>query len=323
MKMIVVWLCLFTSVANACLWDSDTLKSEQHKSPEMSAVIFKSEPPKVDTQKLHDRIKTLNQNPQKETPEWWNDLGVAYVRLGQPEKCVELLEPLLTKFPDNYASHANLGTAYHLLGKYEKAEKHIARDLEINPDAHFGFEKYHLALLQYLKQDDDYQKRHLYVDEFSQDFMQEKSFHHFRRGGELIQVCEADKEKYKMAFKGDLPPAYRCQWNLRRDPKFQEGVIYMASLNSSQPACFTMLGVVCLRNSDLNLAKAAFQKAIDLNSHHKDILAGYIQRIDSHIAEARLHDPKYLFLYLVFPIILIYLVLKFKKKNKPTKQPHS
>ena len=70
--------------------------------------------------------------------------------MGQPREVVELPEPLREKFANDYGFHANLGTAYHLLGRYPEAEREIARDLEINPDAHFGLEKYHLALLQYL-----------------------------------------------------------------------------------------------------------------------------------------------------------------------------
>ena len=41
----------------------------------------------------------------------------------------------------------------------------------MNPDAHFGLEKYHLALLQYLIRDAKYQSRHVYVDEFTAHFL--------------------------------------------------------------------------------------------------------------------------------------------------------
>ena len=74
----------------------------------------------------------------------------ACLRLGQPREVVKLPEPLREKFANDHGFLANLGTAYHLLGRYPEAEREIARDLEINPDAHFGLEKYHLALLQYL-----------------------------------------------------------------------------------------------------------------------------------------------------------------------------
>ena len=35
----------------------------------------------------------------------------------------------------------------------------------------------------------------------------------------------------------------------------------MASLNPKEPACFQMLGVLCLKNRDFNLAATAFEKA--------------------------------------------------------------
>ncbi len=96
-----------------------------------------------------------------EQPRW--NLGPAGTdRRGRPR-----LEGVLLKFPNNYGIHANLGTACHMLGRYAEAEQEIRRDLEINPEAHFGLEKYHLALLQYLAKPKDYQARHVYVDEWS------------------------------------------------------------------------------------------------------------------------------------------------------------
>jgi tetratricopeptide (TPR) repeat protein len=98
----------------------------------------------------------------------------AYIRVGEPAEAVKLLEPARDRFPNDYGVRANLGTAYHLLGRYAEAEKEIAKDLEINPNAHFGLEKYHLALLQYLSRDRDYQSRHLYIDEWTGEFFKRR-----------------------------------------------------------------------------------------------------------------------------------------------------
>ena len=113
-----------------------------------------------------NRIKNLEANRDEKNSVWWNNLAGAYLRLNQPATAVKLLEPVVSKFPNDYGIHANLGTAFHLLD-VQDAEKEIARDLEINPDAHFGLEKYHLALLQYLVRDADYKREHVYIDEFS------------------------------------------------------------------------------------------------------------------------------------------------------------
>ncbi|MEO7299644.1 MAG: hypothetical protein ABI042_13830 [Verrucomicrobiota bacterium] len=85
-----------------------------------------------------------------------------------------------------------------------------------------------------------------------------------------------------------LPP-YSLKWDLASDPKFEEGVLYMASLNLKQPACFTMLGIVCLTKRDFNLAAAAFKRAIALSSTQKEILETKISEIEGYIIDSRKH----------------------------------
>src|SRR5690349_1695949 len=155
-----ICLCLLASrlLVSACMWDSTTLKEEEARHPNLADVILHGPPAPVERpETLRSRIKDLTANPRKDDPAWWNDLAGAHMRLGEPQAAVDLLETVTNRFPNDYGIHANLGTAYHLLGRYVEAEREIARDLEINPDAHFGLEKFHLALLQYLIRDAHYQ----------------------------------------------------------------------------------------------------------------------------------------------------------------------
>jgi hypothetical protein len=48
-----------------------------------------------------------------------------------------------------------------------------------------------------------------------------------------------------------------------------------------------MLGAVCLKNRDLNLAAAAFEKAVQLHSLQSDWLQFKIAEIKGHIREAQ------------------------------------
>jgi hypothetical protein len=84
----------------------------------------------------------------------------------------------------------------------------------------------------------------------------------------------------------DRPPSYRYRWDLARGPKFAEGVIYMASLNRAEPACWVMLGLASVDNSDLNLAAAAFRRAIDLGSPQAPILKRHLKAIRRHQLQA-------------------------------------
>jgi tetratricopeptide (TPR) repeat protein len=295
--------------AQACIWDSDTLTQEEKKNPEIARVILGEAISSADPAALRERIKTLQARRREADPAWWNDLAGAHLRLGEPKEAAALLEPLRDRFPNDYGIHANLGTAYHLMGDYQKAEKEIARDLELNPDAHFGLERYHLALLQYLVREPKYQARHVYVDEFSEAFL--------RGSGPLLasgplqgtnsgvgfsasDLAEMEKEYNSTATSNyeadhilslvsalDRPPAYRARWNLAEDPKFKEGILYLASLNPKEPACFVMLGVASWHQQDLNLAAAAFEKAIELHSPQSEILKRKVEGIRAHIREAQ------------------------------------
>ena len=115
------------AAARACIWDSDTLADEKKKSPDMAALILGTRQSASDTNVLRKRIDGLRANPRESDPAWWNDLAGAHLRLGQAQEAAGMLEPLLTRFPNDYRIHANLGTAYHLLGRYAEAEREIAR----------------------------------------------------------------------------------------------------------------------------------------------------------------------------------------------------
>lgn len=302
----------FQPTVNACLWDSDTLADEKKARPTMAAAILGNPPDLSDPTKLRQRISTLQASRRENDPAWWNDLAGAHIRLGEAKVAAELLESVVTRFPDDYGVHANLGTAYHLLGRYAEAEKHIARDLEINPDAHFGLEKYHLALLQYLTRDAKYQYRHVYVDEFTGTFwnwsgalthagpdeglqsttneLASEAATFEKEYSELTNTNSSEATSLlRMLASCDVSPQYRTKWNLASDPKLEEGVIYMATLNPKQPACFVMLGMLCHYKRDLNLAAAAFERAIELGSPQTDLLKTRVAEIREHINESRKH----------------------------------
>jgi len=298
-----------------CIWDSDTLADEKSKSPTLAKAILGESSALTNTEALRTRIATLQNNRQENDPAWWNELAGAHIRLGNPKAAAELLEPVVARFPDDYGIHANLGTAYHLLGRYAEAEREIARDLEINPDAHFGLEKYHLALLQYLMQDHNCQSRHVYVDEFTLSLLQyHPPFFTLSPMIDLPRIGDTNKLTSQKAdleaqyatlvqltqsvdrtaqdilmelIALDSPPEYCKKWNLAENPNLEKGVIYMAELNQQQPACFVMLGVIAARNQDLNLAIAAFERAVKLGSPQANILNRKIVLLRGHISKAR------------------------------------
>jgi tetratricopeptide (TPR) repeat protein len=269
----------------------------------LANAIF-SEPEPVDVRELNDRIASLKANPKHDDPAWWNDLAGGYLRLGQATEAVQLLEPVTNRFANDYGIHANLGTAYHLLGRYKEAAGEIGRDLELNPEGHAGLEKYHLALLQYLSRDADYQLCHLYVDEFTEPFLLGRGRYvnaGFPRQAEntlsddelnkalvdikkMLAAPSVDQARdnlpsliAKVAASQPPPPYMENEsMDLGRDSKLEEGVAYMAKLNRKEPACFVMAGVVANKGRNRNLAKAAFKKAIELGSPQRVVLESQI-----------------------------------------------
>ena len=329
--------------SRACIWDADTMVQERLRSSDMASVILKDPPAPPDPIPLRKRIATLTAAPRTNDPAWWNDLAGAHLRLGEPKEAVALLEGVTNRFPDDYGVHANLGTAYHLLGRYVDAEREIARDLEINPDAHFGLERYHLALLQYLMRDADYQSNHVYVDEWSYSFFTTRGYRVYKADGklnstnayDLKDISSDEFQKYSHGETNDWPaeeiemmkamqalatqpaPAYRFKWDLAADPKFREGIMYMATMNPKEPACFVMLGIACIRSGDYNLAAAAYERAIKLGALPSWQLQMRIDSLRKYIRGSLEEKiPMYLLASAFLFVIGLYVFLKIKERRR-------
>ena len=300
------------SASKACVWDSKTLLEEKWQHPKLADAILHPKPEIIDTNELNARILSLKGAPATNSAAWWNDLAGAYLRLGQPAEAAKLLEAVTNQFANDYGIHANLGTAYHLLGRYQDAEREIRRDTELNTNAHFGLEKYHLALLQYLSQSHEYQIRHVYVEEFTYGFCSSPVHNPGKSKAELEPLrqdysmseseCKELEEDFAKSTNQSLTtnfsanekllwaelalndpfPGYMTRWDLSRDPQLDDGVIYMANLNPKEPACQVMLGIIAVKHWDINLAKQAFENAIQLGSPQAPLLRSHLEYLGKY-----------------------------------------
>lgn len=156
----------------ACLWDRDTIREEAEGKHELLAVIsgrFDRPPSKYYEMRLERVTKELAANPAR--LDLYDDAGVACDRLHRSDEAIAWMEKKrgrLEELPESeirtthlYRYHANLGTflAHRWLrdgapderiAELEQARDEIARAIEINPDAHFGREKYQLMALVWL-----------------------------------------------------------------------------------------------------------------------------------------------------------------------------
>ncbi len=160
---------LSLSPAHACLWDSDTLATEAKGLPDVVQVItgrFERNPPLFYEMRLARVSKEIQSQPAK--LELYDDAAVACDRLHRSREAIVWMakkRAQLKPFPQDkehwYRYHANLGTfqAHDWLrsganrkniSQMKSARDHIARAIKINPDAHFGREKYQLMAMEWI-----------------------------------------------------------------------------------------------------------------------------------------------------------------------------
>lgn len=145
-------VCFFavTSIAHACLWDWDTLQMERRRFPAVLEMItgkFVRHSPAYYEWRIQDRTKRMR-SPARD-PELVDDLAVAYSKLGRHAEGIAILEQALAAHPDRYETLSNLGTIHMLAGDLKTGKEYIDRAIVINPDAHFGREKYQSLLAEY------------------------------------------------------------------------------------------------------------------------------------------------------------------------------
>lgn len=165
-------LGLPVSVA-ACLWDSDTPVNEARGLPEVVAVItgrFERNPPLFYRMRLERVAAHLLREPGD--LDAYDNAGVACDRLGLGDEAIAWmarkrermsgLDPADPAVKERrYRYHANLGTFLvhrwvrqgadrSRIEEVKAARDEIARAMEINPDAHFGREKYQLRVLEWI-----------------------------------------------------------------------------------------------------------------------------------------------------------------------------
>ncbi len=138
--------------ALACLWDSDTLKEESLGLQEVADIvqgrILKH------SRTFYERKVAYTQpllEREDVKPERYDDLAVAYEKLGRIPEAIATMEAKEKRFPGLYTTAANLGTFHAHAGDYPRALEHLRRALALNPEAHFGREKYQVKAIEYLQ----------------------------------------------------------------------------------------------------------------------------------------------------------------------------
>lgn len=160
-------------VTKACIWDRDTLAQEAAQSPGYVAVItgrFPRYPARYYEMRLERVTRELEAAPDR--LDLYDDAGVSCDRLGRGEAAIawmaEKRERLESFAPGRdtgehrYRYFANLGTfeihdwvrrgstSVAFLDQAESARSLIAEAIRLNPNAHFGREKYQFMAIDWI-----------------------------------------------------------------------------------------------------------------------------------------------------------------------------
>ncbi len=152
-KKLLILAFVFTSINSfACFWDYDTIEMENQQFPSAIELIsgkFLRHSSDFYLWRVERRIRELKSYP--DSLALYDDLAVAYSKLGDQKRAIQIMLRKDSLSPGLYETYANLGTFYLHNGNFTEGEKYIQKAIEINPDAHFGREKYQLFLVKYLQ----------------------------------------------------------------------------------------------------------------------------------------------------------------------------
>lgn len=144
-------LLTWSPPAEACIWDSDTLLQERSRFPTALKLMtgkFIRHTPDFYQWRIRDRTAKLAANP--DDLGLIDDIAAAHDKLGDHAAAIAAMEAILPRDPRRYETLANLGTFYLHAGDFTKGIEFIDRALEVNPDAHFGRERYQRWLAEYV-----------------------------------------------------------------------------------------------------------------------------------------------------------------------------
>ncbi|NVB43134.1 hypothetical protein G6O69_38685 [Pseudenhygromyxa sp. WMMC2535] len=147
----VALVLLSPAKAAACLWDQETYAAEAEALPCVVDALVGAYIKHTDAY-YEKRIEAADAGLAV-APKWLGGFdmkAVALIHLGRLDEAREVLERRAAIDPDGYATHANLGTLYTFTGEYARALEHIDRALELEPQAHFGRERIHRQLVEFL-----------------------------------------------------------------------------------------------------------------------------------------------------------------------------
>jgi tetratricopeptide (TPR) repeat protein len=273
-------LALAGSAMIPCLWDSDTLDTELRGLPDSFDLIVGRWHRHSDAY-YEDRVAKLAGKSAMELADF-DDLAVAYEHLDRRDQAIEVMgrkAAALAETPNEehqYRYHANLGTFHAHAGEFDDALAHLRTAIQINPDAHFGRERFQIELIEY-------------VAEAQQDpeVWRRRSF--LRNAGYKLPMFIASAGLELDEYRGE--EHRKRDWDGDRELDWEQahqaigGMLRFGGLEGAE--LYRSLGELYLSQQHLNLAWWAFGRAVERGHSAADVLKAGQQAIVEHWDGAR------------------------------------
>lgn len=165
-KIILVLCAGVPGFALGCLWDSDTIATESARFPGAAGMMAGNFP--RHSKEYHEwRVKQKKAlvDAGKAATRDYDDLAVSQHKLGNHDAAIATMLAKEKENPGIYETYSNLGTFYIYTGDLNTALQYIDKALSINPNAHFGREKYQRWLVMWLQE----KKEHVNVEPTRRD----------------------------------------------------------------------------------------------------------------------------------------------------------
>lgn len=274
-KFLVSLLILTSVPVLACIWDSDTIDDELRGVPE-AAVLATGRWYRHGQAYYEERVLALG-SKESLTLEEFDDLAVAYERLGRREEALKALKRKLRKLQETpnrehqYRYHANKGTILAHLGRFDEAVRELNKALEINPDAHFGRERYQIDLIRYVaaaKKNPELWSEHNFL-----------SWAGYESGWPTTLLRPSNyRASFEAAKRDDTADAFQAI----------AGMLRFGGLEG--PELYRALGDLSLAQQNLNLAWLFYLKALDKGHPAQEEIEASVQVIEEHWKEAGYSD---------------------------------
>jgi hypothetical protein len=254
-----------------CLWDRDTIDDELRGLPEARVLVtgrwFRHGPAYYQT-RIARLPGHLEANPIDLAA--YDDLGVAHERLGDREAAMRVMArkaEALARKPNEehqYRYHANLGTFLAHAGRLDEALLHLEQAVRINPDAHFGRERYQIDAIRYVRlarRDPEVWKEHNIL-----------TFAGYRLGNGITATSNGDRKlDWKSAYTGIA------------------GMLRFGGLEGAE--LYRCLGDLFWTREDLNLAWWCYMRAVDKEHPARMQIELAIHRIEEHWRQGGAQSP--------------------------------